>query len=623
MGSPAKYLPDADHAQNTVSSGNDLLDDDWVSLKRDISEGEDRTKALLALQQRLSAREFDVRSPADAAQASVPLLDDLCRSADPALGHIVAPEKAIRVGFMVWRKVGDILLVPISDPNQTEAAKALLADRTEHIRFLRAPHSAILGYYAQTHRSALSEAANQACPEDKSFRRWACRNHHVLGAVLLSAFLGLAVASPIALFNLLFAIFFLALLFNSGMKIAALLGFLSRLPPRDPQPLPDKLPKISILLPLLHEADILPRLIRRMEALKYPRDLLEICLVYEANDETTKSHIEKARLPFWFRKIEVPVSTLQTKPRALNYAMDFCTGDVIGIYDAEDAPEPEQLYQVVRRFEEAGPRTACVQARLDYYNTATNWISRCFTIEYAILFRVILPGFERLDLPIPLGGTSVFFLRDKLEALGRWDAHNVTEDADLGMRLYRAGMRCALADATTYEEANYRALPWIRQRSRWLKGFLQTWITHMSTPVRTARQMGLAGFVMLNVLFLGTFLSFFSTPLVLPMWLLSFDLLWPLYGLLTFDLRIWLVTGFVGTELFLASLGAVAMAQRNTREMMIWLPAMLFYWPLGCLAAFKALYELFTAPVYWDKTQHGINDRVYEAEISRLTKDRG
>jgi cellulose synthase/poly-beta-1,6-N-acetylglucosamine synthase-like glycosyltransferase len=303
----------------------------------------------------------------------------------------------------------------------------------------------------------------------------------------------------------------------------------------------------------------------------------------------------------------------------MNYALDFCLGDIIGVFDAEDAPEASQIRKVVEHLTNAPPDVASVQCVLDYYNTRTNWLSRCFTIEYAILFRVILRGLDRLKLPIPLGGTSVYFRRDVLEKVGRWDAHNVTEDADLGMRLKRLGYRCEMVNSTTFEEANFRLRPWIKQRSRWLKGFMMTWLTHLSRPRALYRDLGLLGFITFNILFLGTMTAFATAPIVLPLWLLTFGIDLPFYSTLSPLFLGVLIAAFIATELILFLLGFVATRGPNHRHLRSFLPSMIFYWPIGCIAAYKALFELFTRPSFWDKTAHGINDHEFQAEISRLT----
>ena len=204
----------------------------------------------------------------------------------------------------------------------------------------------------------------------------------------------------------------------------------------------------------------------------------------------TRDALERQALPGWVRVIPVPDAQLRTKPRALNYAMLFARGTVVGVYDAEDAPDPDQIHRVVACFHRGPPTLACVQGVLDFYNPRTNWLARCFTIEYASWFRVILPGMQRLGLAVPLGGTTLFFRRDILDRLGGWDAHNVTEDADLGIRLARHGYYTQLLDTVTQEEANCHVLPWIKQRSRWLKGYAVTWLVHMRPRARCGASWG-------------------------------------------------------------------------------------------------------------------------------------
>ncbi len=552
-------------------------------------------------------------------QSALPVIDLDAEPPANFLGRLIAPEIGIRNGFLLWKQMDDTLVVAISDPMQMGNVTDALAEISQSLQFVLASREAILRYYQSAFSEPLSEAANLRCPKQLSTRGWSGRKPKIIGWFLLITLITGATIAPTFVMAGLLGWILIALIANSSFKLMTLISFWRGRNIAPPSARAEKLPKISILVPLLHESDILDRLVERMSALVYPKELLEICLVYEASDTETKKHLAARHLPYWMRSIEIPENRLQTKPRALNYAMDFCRGDIIGVYDAEDAPEPDQLYRVASSFENAADDVACVQCRLDYYNSETNWLSRCFTIEYAILFRVVLPGLQRMGLPIPLGGTSVFFKRDKLEALGRWDAHNVTEDADLGMRLHRQGMRCICAPATTYEEANYRMVPWVKQRSRWLKGFLQTWITHMRHPLDLWRSLGPLGFVVFHVLFLGTFTSFAAAPLVLPLWVFTFGVELPIYQTVSPLFLNALVTAFVATEILLLVLGLVALRQRGEPRLIKFLPMMLFYWPIGSFAAYKALYELFARPAYWDKTQHGINDREYQAEIDRLT----
>jgi len=371
---------------------------------------------------------------------------------------------------------------------------------------------------------------------------------------------------------------------------------------------PFRLPRVSILVPLLKEKEIAGALITRLGRLTYPKSLLNVVLVLEQGDIVTRDTIARTDLPEWISVIEVPeANSLTTKPRALNYALDFCRGSIIGVWDAEDAPEPDQLERVVTRFQQAPENVACLQGILDYYNTHTNWISRCFTIEYATWWRVVLPGIARLGFVIPLGGTTLFFRRDILEKLCGWDAHNVTEDADLGVRLARHGYVTELLPTVTYEEANCRAWPWVRQRSRWLKGFLITWCVHMRNPAALLRDLGWKRFLGVQTILLATFSQFALAPLLWSFWLTLFGLTHPIEATLGAPFMWIMISFFIGAEILNLSISIAAVSGRDHRHLIGWVLTTPLYFPMGALAAYKGLHEFIVSPFFWDKTQHGIH----------------
>jgi glycosyltransferase XagB len=338
---------------------------------------------------------------------------------------------------------------------------------------------------AEIRGGSLKQRAETCVAARESCRTWKA-SRFGMGLWTLIAARPLATAlAPLAVFLTLLVIVGLALSAGTLLKIVAAATMLrARARPRPTPALPaGERPVISILVPLYREPDIAPRLVARLGALTWPREKLDVLLAIEENDHLTRNALRRARLPAWMRVVVVPDSKLKTKPRAMNYALDFARGSIVGVYDAEDAPAHDQLHRIAARFAEAGPDLACIQGVLDYYNPRTNWIARCFTIEYASWFRMMLPGFQRLGLAVPLGGTTLFFRREILEKLGCWDAHNVTEDADLGIRLARHGYRTELMETVTLEEANCRIVPWIKQRSRWLKGYAMTYAVHMRDPV--------------------------------------------------------------------------------------------------------------------------------------------
>jgi cellulose synthase/poly-beta-1,6-N-acetylglucosamine synthase-like glycosyltransferase len=367
------------------------------------------------------------------------------------------------------------------------------------------------------------------------------------------------------------------------------------------------LPKISIMVPLLKESAIVSHLLTHLRQLDYPKNLLQVILVMERDDITTAKTLAGTKLPPWITAIDVPRGTIKTKPRALNYALDHCRGSIIGVYDAEDAPEPDQLRKVARRFAESDEKLACVQGTLDFYNSRTNWLSRCFTIEYATWFRIVLPGLARLKLPVPLGGTTLFFRRHILEELGGWDAHNVTEDADIGIRLTRFGYHTELLPTVTLEEANCGGWPWVRQRSRWLKGYAVTWAVHMRTPKTLLRDLSLWQFFGVQLLFAGTLSQFLLAPLLWTFWLAFFALPHPLTGFIP-SWGFYTLGGiYLMSEVINIIVGMLSCNQTKHRHLLKWVPSLHFYFPLGSMAAYKGFLELLYKPFYWGKTAHGVS----------------
>ena len=367
-------------------------------------------------------------------------------------------------------------------------------------------------------------------------------------------------------------------------------------------------PRITLLIPLYREARALKGLIAALEALDYPKALIDAKLLVEAEDRETQGALLDAALPPWVEILSLPPGGPRTKPRALNAALPFARGEIVGIYDAEDRPEPDQLRKIARAFRNADPAVACLQCRLAWRNARENWLGRCFAIEYAIWFDLLLAGLRDLRLPIPLGGASVFFRADILRKLGGWDSHNVTEDADLGLRLARKGYRAELVDSTTLEEAPVRPWAWIRQRSRWVKGYMQTWLVHLRRPGRSLREFGAWGFVGMQVLFLGAILTYLAQPLfwaALGWRVVTGEAPWP-PGLP--DWFVWPVLIALGVgQIAMLGTALLALWRRNMRWLWPWTLTLPIYWPLGALAAYKALWEMIVRPFFWDKTEHGVS----------------
>src|SRR5579859_2202640 len=276
-------------------------------------------------------------------------------------------------------------------------------------------------------------------------------------------------------------------------------------------------PSYTILCPLYREVEVVPQFVRAMQNLDYPANKLQILFLTEEDDAATRDAIASLGLPAHFSIITVPAGEPRTKPRACNFGLLRATGDYIVIYDAEDIPDPLQLKKAVLTFSTNGPDLACVQAKLNFYNPEQNLLTRWFTAEYSLWFDLTLPSLQRSGLPLPLGGTSNHFPAETLRVLGAWDPFNVTEDCDLGQRLARFHMRTAVLDSTTYEEANSRFKNWLRQRSRWIKGYMQTYLVYMRRPWQYLQPGRLREFIGLQLIIGGKTAVLLLNPL---MWLL-------------------------------------------------------------------------------------------------------
>lgn len=530
----------------------------------------------------------------------------------PSLCRMQTSEFWLRHNAIPWMQLGPMVLIATSRPDQFGTIRKELLSAGVMALPALASQEQIDTALAKQFSGTLAVAAETRVQPIYSCRNWRItkRLPAILATFGVTAF---AVATPTWTLTALFLVAVLTLAMFAILKTLAfvthLLGHSHLTAPRPrtrPGTLGYKYPKVSVLVPLYKEREIASALIRRLSRLTYPKALLDVVLVLEEEDDVTRQTVADAELPAWIRVIEVPAHAgLTTKPRAMNYALDFCRGDIIGVWDAEDAPMADQIEHVVNRFAQTADDVVCLQGILDYYNPRSSWRARCFTIEYSSWFRIILPGIARMGLVVPLGGTTLFFKRDTLEKLGGWDAHNVTEDADLGVRLCRAGYRTELIDTVTYEEANFRAWPWVKQRSRWLKGFMVTYLVHMRSPRQLWRDLGTRRFLGLQAFFLGTLGQFLLAPVIWSFWLILLGFDHPIQSVLP-PWVIHLSVGlFVATEFLALTVGLTSVSRRERRFLMPWVPTMILYFPLGVIAAYKALYELAVAPFFWDKTQHG------------------
>ena len=379
-----------------------------------------------------------------------------------------------------------------------------------------------------------------------------------------------------------------------------------------------ELPMYTILVPAYREPEVIGRLLDHIDALDYPRDKLDVKVLLEADDEATIDAVCAHDIGPHVDVVLVPFAEPRTKPKALNYGLAAARGELVTIYDAEDRPEPLQLRRAAVAFAAADPSVACFQAQLLFYNAEQNLLTKWFTGEYSLWFSLLLPGLVNMRAPVPLGGTSNHMRRDVLEEVGGWDPFNVTEDADLGIRLARFGRTVAILDSITYEEANSDAVNWVKQRSRWYKGYLQTWLVHMRHPARLRRELGTRGFIGFNLFVGGTPLLALINPVFWTLTLLWF-VIHPAFVAALFPAWLYYVSIFVwilGNFVFCFTSVLSAYRVEGTR---LTLSAVLapLYWILMSMAAVKAAVQLVTDPSFWEKTVHGLDTRTDLESVRR------
>lgn len=530
----------------------------------------------------------------------------------PELASQLPPAAAQSLEAVPTERVGNLLVIATCRPDRAEAIRAALPAGRRAVVTV-APRAQITAAQIALYGEGLARLAEGQAPQRDSCRSWrpgtATRN--LLGLLLILTILALTL--PRLAVAVVFGVALLIFVGNMVLKATAFAAALraehraAKSVPSHPDDAPTLLraPMVSLIVPLFREREIASTLVARLSRLDYPRERLDVLLAVEQDDETTRAALAATLLPPWVRVVTVPPGHPRTKPRALNFALNFARGEIIGIYDAEDRPDADQISRITARFARRPPEVACLQGRLDYYNARHNALSRLFAIEYANWFRVLLPGVERLGLVVPLGGTTLFLRRSALVEVGGWDAHNVTEDAELGLRLARRGYRTEIVGTATFEEANAAVLPWIKQRSRWQKGYLMTWAMAMREPRALWRDLGTRRFLALQVQFLCAVASFLVAPLLWSLMVKPFGVAHPLdsvvgpmgYGVLA--------TVFVASVVLSLALAVHATGAAHLRHLRPWILLSEVYFLLATISAWLAAVEMLVRPFWWAKTTHG------------------
>lgn len=486
------------------------------------------------------------------------------------------------------------------------------------VRPFLAPASAVDTLLTNLHAPRAIETASNELkderPEDSASTVLSRGQKIVFGILLALTVIGLVIEplNTIILFNIVAIIVYTAVIIYRFRLVSWSLSHELQLPVSQAEiaALDDRtLPVYTILVPLYKEPEIVGDLIAGLAKLDYPKTKLDIKILLEADDEETPKAVERANPPPHFQTVIVPDSVPKTKPKACNYGLLQARGEYVVIYDAEDQPEPDQLKKAIVAFGKADEEVVCLQCQLNYFNQRQSLLTRWFTSEYSMWFDLMLPGLDASGVPIPLGGTSNHFKIEGLVESGAWDPFNVTEDADLGVRLHKRGLRTDILDSTTYEEATAQVGNWVRQRSRWVKGYIQTWLVQMRRPLRLLREIGPKGWLSFQLTVGGTFLVFLLNPVY---WLLTTAWLLTEADVIAAAFPSFLYYaggfGFYFGNFFLAYMFAAGTSRRGYHDLVKYALFVPIYWLLMSLAAWKGLIQLINKPFYWEKTQHGLFD---------------
>jgi len=363
-------------------------------------------------------------------------------------------------------------------------------------------------------------------------------------------------------------------------------------------------PLYTILLPVYRETSIFEQLYSAIENIYYPKNRLEVLLLIEEDDTEFKEFLQAQKLPPWWEIVEIPDFKPKTKGKALNFGLLKAGGDYLVIYDAEDIPEKNQLKKAVLAFRKLHRDVVCLQSKLNYYNPYQNMLTKWFTAEYSSWFDLYLPGINAVNAPMPLGGTSNHFKREKLLELRGWDPFNVTEDCDLGIRIFKAHYSTKVLDTTTWEEANSVPANWLKQRSRWVKGYIQTYLVNMRNPAGLIKKIGIMKFFHFNAIVGGNVFVLCFNPVAWTMiilWLLKPGRFYFPNAFLLFSTAALLAGNF-----FFIMINVWGVLQRKWYRLAFTALFSPLYWFLMSAGAWKGLFQFLRKPHFWEKTEHAL-----------------
>ena len=548
-----------------------------------------------------------------AEQADIPLYQLDIQDIDPKVAKSIDAKIARQHGILPLKRKDDRIVIGIVDPTDSNALR--IASQTTGVKVFPVLvtendfENALDSLYREAYVHQSTSDLLTRYPDDSAAKVLSKGQKIAFSAILVLSAIWVLISyrSYIVLWNAVLSLYYVFLfvhliyqVLSQTLEIPVSDDELSVMDGRD-------LPIYTILVPVYKEAEVLPDLLQAINNIDYPSTKLDVKVLMEVDDLDTIDVFERLNLPEHFQGIIVPASSPKTKPKACNYGLIQARGEYVVIFDAEDLPDPDQLKTVLAAFGKSDPKIVCIQAKLNFYNRDQNFLTRWFTLEYTLWFDMFLPTLFVHKVPMPLGGTSNHFRRDVLVEVGAWDPHNVTEDADLGLRLFKRGYRSGFIDSTTYEEANSEVYNWIRQRSRWIKGYIQTWLVHMRHPIKLYKELGLKAFLSFHIVYGGAFFAPLINPVYWTMTTVWFLTEWEVLPLLFPGIIYYMasISLYFGNFAF-TYVNAIAGFRRKQFALVRYAMLTPLYFGLISIAAWKGFLQLFYKPHFWEKTAHGL-----------------
>jgi cellulose synthase/poly-beta-1,6-N-acetylglucosamine synthase-like glycosyltransferase len=370
-------------------------------------------------------------------------------------------------------------------------------------------------------------------------------------------------------------------------------------------------PQLSFtaLLPARDEEVVIADTIARVWNAMYPRDLLEMIVICQRDDVGTIAEASRQIDALGSAAVRLAIYDEPpfNKPHALAVGHALSSNDVIAVFDAEDDVDPGifSLINTVMLEQSVG----VVQGGVQLVNLRDHWFSVFNCLEYFFYFRSRMHFNARMGL-VPLGGTTVFILRELVDRVGGWDKQCLTEDADIGIRISALGEPVSVVYDTrrvTREETPHSVRSFVKQRTRWNQGFLQILGRGHWRRLPRWRQRALAVFTLSQPL-LDALL--FGYVLVMPLSLLFLRL--PVLAAILTLLPLYVV----GFQLLANLVGIVALGrsfgERVPMRLLLRMPFTFlpYQWLLG-FSAMRAVVRHVLGRGEWEKTEHrGAHRRV-------------